>query len=83
MGLPLSMADSSMSAQAGKIKAFVDALMTRSDIPVEFRDERLTTVSAKRMMQGVKKSKRGTRYDAMAAALILQGYLEEGLDRPA
>lgn len=79
IGLPLSMADSSMSLQAEKIKAFVAALSHRNDIPAEFRDERLSTVSAKRLMQEVKKTRKGTRYDAMAAALILQGYLDEAL----
>jgi RNase H-fold protein (predicted Holliday junction resolvase) len=44
---------------------------------VEFRDERLSTVEAKRMVREVRKTDRKTRYDAMAAALILQGYLDE------
>ncbi|OGO24224.1 MAG: hypothetical protein A2144_13575 [Chloroflexi bacterium RBG_16_50_9] len=77
MGLPLSMADGGLSAQAEKIQAFAVALSRRSDIPVEFRDERLSTVSAKRLMHGVRKTARGIRYDAIAAALILQGYLDE------
>ena len=48
---------------------------------VEFRDERLTTVSARRLMQsaGTRKTLKGTKDDAIAAALILQGYLEEAL----
>ena len=75
-GLPLSL-DGSLGRQAEKVKAFVAELSRRLEIPVEFRDERLTTVSVKRMVQGVRKTGRGTRYDAMAAALILQGYLDE------
>ena len=75
-GLPLSM-DGSLSEQAEKIKAFVAVLGLHTDVPVEFRDERLSTVSAKRLVRGVRKTGRGTRYDAVAAALILQGYLDE------
>ncbi|MFC1942380.1 Holliday junction resolvase RuvX [Chloroflexota bacterium] len=75
-GLPISM-DGSMGTQAEKTKAFVAELCRNTDVPVEFRDERLTTVSAKRLVQGVRKTNRETRYDAVAAALILQGYLDE------
>jgi putative Holliday junction resolvase len=77
-GLPLSM-DGSMSQQAEKVKALVDELCRNTEVPVEFRDERLSTVSAKRLIRGVRKTSRETRYDAVAAALILQGYLDETL----
>ena len=75
-GLPLSM-DGSAGVQAEKVKAFVMELCRLTEVPVDLRDERLSTVSAKRMVRGVKKSKKDTRYDAMAAALILQSYLDE------
>lgn len=75
-GLPISM-DGSQGRQAEKVKAFVTGLCRHTDVPVEFRDERLSTVSVKRMVRGIKKTSRETRYDAMAAALILQGYLDE------
>jgi putative Holliday junction resolvase len=78
VGLPLSM-DGSLSKQAEKVRAFVTELCRHSDVPVEFRDERLSTVSAKRMVQGVRKTNKGTRYDAVAAALILQSYLDDAL----
>jgi putative Holliday junction resolvase len=77
-GLPLSM-DSRLGIQAEKVQAFVRALRLHTDVPVEFRDERLSTVSAKRLVRGVRKTRDKTRYDAMAAALILQGYLDEAL----
>ena len=76
IGLPFSM-DGSLGRQAEKVKEFVTELSRHTEVPVEFRDERLSTVSVKRMVQGVKKTGKGTRYDAMAAALILQGYLDE------
>ncbi len=75
VGLPLSM-DGSIGKQAEKVKAFIQKLSSHTAVPLEFRDERLTTVSAKRLMQAVNSSK--TRDDAIAAALILQGYLDEG-----
>ena len=46
------------------------------EVPIEYRDERLTTVSARELLQGVRKTDNDTRYDAMAAAIILQGYLD-------
>ena len=78
VGLPISM-DGSIGKQAEKVKVFTQKLHSHIEVPVEFRDERLTTVSAKRLMQAVnnKKTKGKPRDDAIAAALILQGYLDE------
>jgi putative Holliday junction resolvase len=77
VGLPLSM-DGTQSKQTDKVRAFELALSRQTRVPVEFWDERLSTVTAKRMVQVVrKKTERGIRYDAMAAALILQGYLDK------
>ena len=77
-GLPRSM-DGSIGKQVEKVTAFIDKLAQQTKVPIEFRDERLTTVSARRLMQDnrKKKSRKDTRDDAVAAALILQGYLEE------
>ncbi len=78
VGLPRSM-DGSVGKQAEKVNTFVQRLCSHTEVPVEFRDERLTTVSAKRLMQAAstKKTKRKAKDDAIAAALILQGYLDE------
>jgi len=61
------------------VKTFVDRLISHIKVPLEFRDERLSTVSARRMMReaGAKKRKVKTHDDAIAAAVILQGYLDE------
>lgn len=79
VGLPLSM-DGSIGKQAEKVKTFTQKLCSHTEVPVEYRDERLTTVSAERLMQAVntKKARGKARHDAIAAALILQGYLDEG-----
>jgi len=78
VGLPRSM-DGSLGKQAEKVKAFVDKLCSHTRVPLEFRDERLSTVLAKRLMRaGSAKKRRGkARDDAAAAAIILQGYLDE------
>ena len=78
IGLPRSM-DGSIGKQAEKVKAFVQKLCEHTDVPVQLRDERLTTVSAKRLRRAVnrKKPREKVRDDAFAAALILQGYLDE------
>ena len=78
VGLPFSM-DGSLGAQAEKVSGFVTELCRHTDIPVEFKDERLSTVLAKRIVQKVRKTNRDTRYDAAAAALILQSYLDDTL----
>jgi putative Holliday junction resolvase len=75
-GLPLNM-DGSLGLQAEKTKAFIDELSRFIDVPVEYRDERLSTVSARGLIQEVRKTTRATRYDAAAAALILQSYLDD------
>ncbi|MFC2052563.1 Holliday junction resolvase RuvX [Chloroflexota bacterium] len=77
-GLPRSM-DGNMGTQAEKVEAFIHKLRSHTEVPVEFRDERLTTVSAKRLMQASKhkKNDRKVRDDAVAAAIILQSYLDE------
>jgi len=80
VGLPRSM-DGSIGKQVEKVKAFTQILCSHTEVPLVFRDERLSTVSARRLMQAVnaKKSKKKARYDAIAAAIILQGYLDEEL----
>ncbi len=80
MGLPYSM-NGSLGIQAEKVKAFTQELRRHTEVPVEFRDERLSTVSAKRLMQVGKGKKKWqkVRHDAVAAALILQSYLDETL----
>jgi putative Holliday junction resolvase len=77
-GLPLNM-DGTQGQQAEKTKSFITELSRFLEVPVEYRDERLSTVSARELIQGVRKTTRDTRYDAAAAALILQSYLDEAL----
>jgi putative Holliday junction resolvase len=79
VGLPRSM-DGSLGKQAEKVKTFTERLGEHTGVPIEYRDERLTTVLAKRLAQvaNTKKTRGKARRDAQAAAIILQGYLDEG-----
>ena len=56
VGWPYSM-DGSISKQAEKVKLFTQKLCDRTRVPVELRDERLSTVSARRLMQAVNTKK--------------------------
>ena len=77
VGLPRSL-DGSIGKQAERVLSFSRVLSQRTDIPVDTWDERLSTVAAERLLSdaGVKSDKRRARRDAMAAAIILQSYLD-------
>lgn len=75
VGLPLSM-KGNIGLQAEKVQSFAQELSAHTKIPVEYRDESLTTVEAQRLMKMTKKGRKD-RDDAVAAALILQEYLDE------
>jgi putative Holliday junction resolvase len=77
VGLPRLM-DGTAGQQVSRVEAFVERLRGRTQVPIELRDERLSTVSARRLMQSTgRKARKKIRYDAAAAAVILQAYLEE------
>ena len=79
VGLPVSM-DGNIGPQAEKVKTFTESLRLKIGVPIEYRDERLSTVSARRLKHsGSKNNKKKLYHDAMAAAVILQSYLDESL----
>ena len=77
VGLPRNM-DGSEGPRAEITRAFGDALAGRSGLPVIYVDERLTTVSAERLLIGadVRRDKRKKVIDKVAATIILQSYLD-------
>ena len=77
VGLPLSL-DGSIGPQAKAVQAFCEALARATKVPVHMRDERFTTAEAERRIReaGGKPSRERARVDAMAAAIILQEYLD-------
>lgn len=77
VGLPRNM-DGSYGPAALKVQAFVAALNSAITIPIETRDERLTSVQANRVLiqGGVRRKQRKEKVDKMAAAILLQSYLD-------
>ena len=75
-GMPVNF-DGSESIQTIKTQEFVDALRTRTDLPIVLEDERFTTMQARevQIQGGVKRDDRKKSIDAIAAAYILDGYL--------
>jgi putative Holliday junction resolvase len=78
VGLPLSL-DGQPRHQARKVEIFTQQLAENTEITLEYRDERYSTVTARQLLAaGAKKGgRKKTRDDAAAAAIILQGYLDE------
>lgn len=58
---------------------FLDVLKGMIDIPISAWDESLTTADAKalRLEMGVSKKKRKGHHDSLAAALLLQSYIDD------
>jgi putative Holliday junction resolvase len=95
LGLPISL-NGSLGPQAQAVRAFGDQLAACLDLPVEYWDERLSTVEAQRRLAPPAKhpgrDKRGRsaksgraspgRIDAVAAAIILQSYLDRRAGAP-
>jgi putative holliday junction resolvase len=77
VGIPYNM-NGSEGPQAQKVKAFVKEMSELVDIPVREWDERLTTVAAERVLleADLSRAKRRKVIDKVAAAIILQGYLD-------
>lgn len=77
LGLPKNM-DGTEGDRARVTREFGDMLKDASGLPVVYQDERLTTVSAERMLitADVRREKRKQVIDKVAAAIILQSYLD-------
>lgn len=77
LGFPKNM-DNSIGERGEKTLAFKERLERRTGLPVILWDERLTTVAADQAMTeaGVRFEKRKEYVDRIAAAIILQGYLD-------
>ena len=76
MGLPKNM-DGSLGFRARAIMDFVPVLEAVSGLPVALRDERLSTMSAHKLLNATdtRGKKRKQSVDAVSAVLILEDYL--------
>jgi len=76
MGLPKNM-DGSEGFRAEAVKSFAQILQDECSLPVELRDERLSTVNAHKLlnMTDARGKKRKSTVDAVSAVLILEDYI--------
>ncbi|KRM45369.1 RNAse H domain protein, YqgF family [Lentilactobacillus parafarraginis DSM 18390 = JCM 14109] len=78
VGLPKNM-NNSLGPRAEASQQYGQRLEKQFDLPVDFEDERLTTVEAQRMLTeeaDISRRKRKKVIDKLAAGLILQNYLD-------
>jgi putative holliday junction resolvase len=88
IGLPLNM-DGTEGPSARAARVFAEGVGSATGLPVEMFDERLTSVEAEERLReasGSQTSKRAARKkaarDAVAAAVILEGWLESRRPQP-
>ena len=77
VGLPRNM-NGSYGPAALKVQDFVAVLKNAVTVPIKMWDERLTSAQANRfLIEGnVRREKRKEKVDKMAAAILLQSYLD-------
>lgn len=79
VGMPRNM-DGSYGTAAESVKQFIQQLRQEMDLPIQTWDERLSSIQANRVLlqANVSRKKRKGKIDKMAAAVILQSYLDSG-----
>jgi len=77
VGMPRNM-DGSYGPAAEKSKAFMEKLRSIVSVPIREWDERLTSTQANRILidGNVSRAKRKEKVDKMAAAILLQSFLD-------
>ena len=77
LGYPKNM-NNTEGERVEKVRIFKEMLERRTGLEVVLWDERLSTVSSEKLLMsgGVRREKRKQYVDKIAAALILQGYLD-------
>jgi len=78
IGKPLKL-DGSEGQSVVMVNEFSDALKSETSLPIAFQDERLSTVSAERMLieGSVRRKERKDYIDAVSASIILQNYIDK------
>ena len=78
IGLPRNM-DGSYGYRCDECKKLGEELLKKIDIPLDYQDERLTTVMAHNALSdnNVRGKKRKETVDAVSAVMILQSYLDK------
>ena len=77
VGLPVNM-NGSEGPRCQSVRAFAANLLGRIDLPLAFWDERMSTLAVTRTMleADLSRGRRAELVDKMAAAYILQGFLD-------
>ena len=77
VGLPVSL-DGTLGPSAQSVMDEIKMLRGVTDIPIETHDERFTTVTAEQILlqQNVKRDRKKRVIDKVAAAIILQGWID-------
>jgi putative holliday junction resolvase len=77
VGMPRNM-DGSYGPATEKVRAFLEQLRAVITVPIQTVDERLSSVHAQKLLQqsGVKSRQQRGKVDQMAAAILLQSYLD-------
>lgn len=77
VGLPVGLSGRE-GPQATEVREFVESIAEVVGLPVIWWDERLSTSIAEKSLiaSGTRRDKRKQQVDAVAAAIILQGYLD-------
>ena len=78
IGLPKNM-DGSEGGRVDTVKAFAKILSEITDIPIDFCDERMSTMAAYRFLDGAGTfgKRRKEAIDTLSAELILQNYIDK------
>jgi putative Holliday junction resolvase len=78
LGLPLNM-NGSKGHQAERVSSFAEQLKSHLQVPIHFQDERLSSFGAEEKLARAEftRKKKKKRLDAVAAAEILQAFLEQ------
>ena len=77
IGLPLLL-QGIEAERAKEVRVFAQALETETHIPIQFFDERLTSVQAERSMKmdQLTRKERSTYVDSVSCTILLQTYLD-------
>ncbi len=76
-GLPRNM-NGTLGPKAQKVQEQAKIIQEKSNLPIDFEDERLSTVSAQQvlLMADQSRAKRKKAVDRLSAVIILQSYLD-------
>ena len=77
VGMPRNM-DGSFGERTEVVRAFAEILAEITDVPIDFYDERMTTMAASRFLNetNTRGAKRKTVIDTLSAQIILQNFLD-------